>query len=159
MPAGLLAAWQDAQEMGELYASKMQPGAVGHEIWAAINADAEDMGYVAVGPDAGGGATDTTRPEIGVYGHSVGNEAHDIGTRVAMDRPFAYGERVRFPLQTNEWVSVEFHLSTPVPEWDGKTWYTRFEETAQITPTAPRWMIPIQPHPFLIGVGPSEVVD
>ncbi len=153
MPAGLQAAWRDAQEMGDLYASRMLPGAIGHEIWAAIIADAEALGYTSVGPDSGGVGADSRRPEIGVYGHSVGNEAHDIGARIAMDLPFAYGERVRFPLQVNEWVSIELHVNTPIPEWDGKTWYARFEETAQVTPDGVRWMIPPQTDVFLIETG------
>jgi Xaa-Pro aminopeptidase len=147
---GLLSAWRDAQEMGDLYASKMKPGHIGHEIWTSINAEAESMGYRAVGPDTGGVKDESVKPEIGVYGHSVGNVAHDIGARIAADRPFAYGDRVRFPLQVNEWVSIELHVSTPIPEWDGNTWYTRFEETAQMTENGIRWMIPNQTEVFLI---------
>jgi Xaa-Pro aminopeptidase len=154
MSEGLLSAWRDAQEMGDLYASKMIPGHIGHEIWASINAEAESMGYKAVGPDTGGVKDESVKPEIGVYGHSVGNVAHDIGARIAADRPFAYGDRVRFPLQPNEWVSIELHVSTPIPEWGGNTWYTRFEETAQMTEDGIRWMIPNQTEVFLIE--PSE---
>jgi hypothetical protein len=80
----------------------------------------------------------------------VGNVAHDIGTRVAADLPFAYGERVRFPLQTNEWVSIELHVNTPISEWDGNTWYARFEETAQMTEDGIRWLIQNQEDVFLI---------
>lgn len=150
MPEGLRSAWQDAHAMSEVYTARMKPGAIGHEIWASINAEAESRGYRAVGPDTGGTGAEATRPEVGVYGHSVGNEPHDIGTRVAADRPFAYGDRVRFPLQENEWVSIEFHVSTPVPEWGGKTWYSRFEETGQMTADGFRWMIPVQEEVFLI---------
>jgi Xaa-Pro aminopeptidase len=150
MPEGLLAAWRAAQDMGELYASKMLPGAIGHEIWAAINAEASARGYKTVGPDTGGVGQESLRPEIGVYGHSVGNEPHDIGARVAADLPFAYGDRVRFPLQPNEWVSIELHVNTPIPEWDDKTWYARFEETAQVTNEGVRWMIQNQKDVFLI---------
>lgn len=150
MPEGLRAAWRDAQRMGALYASKMVPGAIGHEIWSSINADAASQGYKAVGPDTGGVGEESLRPEIGVYGHSIGNVAHDIGARVAADLPFAYGDRVRFPLQTNEWVSIELHVNTPIPEWDNKTWYARFEESAQITEDGYRWMIPNQVDVFLI---------
>lgn len=150
MPAGLQSAWKDAQKMGALYASKMQPGAIGHQIWADIIRDAEAMGYTSVGPDSGGVGEESLRPEIGVYGHSVGNEAHDIGARVAKDLPFAYGERVRFPLQVNEWVSIELHVNTPVPEWNNRTWYARFEETGQVTPNGLRWMIQNQEDVFLI---------
>ena len=150
MPEGLQAAWRDAQRMGALYASKMAPGAIGHEIWASINADAAAQGYKAVGPDSGRAGNESPRAEIGVYGHSVGNVAHDIGTRVAADLPFAYGERVRFPLQTNEWVSIELHVNTPISEWDGNTWYARFEETAQMTEDGIRWLIQNQEEVFLI---------
>ena len=150
MPEGLQSAWHNAQRMGALYASKMVPGAIGHEIWAALTANAAAPGYKAVGPDSGRPGNESPRAEIGVYGHSVGNVAHDIGTRVAADLPFAYGERVRFPLQTNEWVSIELHVNTPIPEWDGEAWYARFEETAQITNDGIRWLIDNQEDVFLI---------
>ena len=133
MPESMQKAWETTHEIGDLYAGMMLPGAIGFETWSAINAEVERRGYKAVGPDAGGDAVTTSEPELGVYGHSVGNVAHDIGARIAADIPFAYGDRVRFPLIANEWVSIEFHVSTPIPEWDGKTWYARFEETAQVT--------------------------
>lgn len=150
MPPGIKTAWQTVHDMSHVYTAEMNPGAVGHEAWARINAEAEKRGYRSVGPDSGTAAASNFHREIGVYGHSVGNVAHDIGARVAADIPFAYGDRVRFPLMVNEWVSIEFHVTTPVPEWDGKTWYTRFEETAQITPDGPRWLIPVQTQAFLI---------
>jgi len=150
-PEGVLAAWRDALRMRDLYASKMNPGAVGHKIWASINSDAIEQGYKAVGPDTGGVGEESLRPEIGVYGHSVGNVAHDIGARVAADLPFAYGDRVRFPLQVNEWVSIELHVNTPIPEWDNQTWYARVEETAQVTEEGVRWMIGNQENIYLIN--------
>ena len=94
--------------------------------------------------------TTDVRPEIGVYGHSVGNNSHDIGARIAQDLPFAYGERVRFPLVEGEFVSVEFHLSTPIPEWNGKTWYSRFEENARLGAQTVEWLIPRQEKLILI---------
>lgn len=151
LPETLAEAWRTTHEIGDLYAGMMLPGAVGFETWSAINAATEAMGYRAVGPDAGGDAVTTTEPEVGVYGHSVGNVAHDIGARIAADIPFAYGDRVRFPLQASEWVSIEFHVSTPIPEWDGKTWYARFEETAQITDEGVHWLIPTQKELLLIA--------
>ncbi len=149
-PESIQAAWKTTHEIGDLYASKMVSGAIGHEIWATINAETERRGYKAVGPDAGGDAVTTTEPEVGIYGHSVGHVAHEIGARIAADIPFAYGERVRFPLMTNEWVSIEFHVSTPLALWDGKTWYARFEETAQITDDGIKWLIPNQTELYLI---------
>ncbi len=40
--------------MGDLYASKMVPGHIGHEIWETINAEAQKLGYQPVGTDTGG---------------------------------------------------------------------------------------------------------
>ena len=103
-----------------------------------------------MGPNTGGVGQESLAPEIGVYGHSVGNVMHDIGARVAADMPFAYGDRVRFPLQVNEWVSIELHVNSPIPEWDNKAWYARFEEAAQITEDGLRWMIGNQRDVILI---------
>ena len=150
MSENLLSAWRAAHDMGDIYARKMLPGSIGHENWESITKAAESLGYRAVGPDSGEDAVTTNAPEVGIYGHSVGNVAHDIGARVAADLPFAYGDRVRFPLVANEWASIELHVSTPIPEWGGKTWYARFEETAQITDDGPKWLIPTQKDVFLI---------
>ena len=150
VPEELRAAWDVVHDMATVYTAQMVEGAVGTEIWSAINAEASARGYATAGPDAGGDAVSDTRPEAGFYGHSVGNGAHDIGARVAADIPFAYGDRVRYPLAMNEWVSIEFHVSTPIPMWGGKTWYTRFEETAQITPEGTRWMLAPQRELFLV---------
>jgi len=150
LPENLQEVWRTTHEIGDFYASQMVPGAVGSETWSAIGAEMASRGYRAVGPDAGGDAVTTTEPEVGIYGHSVGNVAHDIGARIADDIPFAYGDRVGFALQASEWVSIEFHVSIPVPEWDGKTWYARFEETAQITEEGVKWLIPTQKELFLI---------
>ncbi|MEM9316410.1 MAG: M24 family metallopeptidase [Pseudomonadota bacterium] len=150
VPEELRAAWDVVHDMATVYTAEMTEGAIGNEIWSEINAEASNRGYATAGPDAGGDAVSDTRPEAGFYGHSVGNGAHDIGARVAADIPFAYGDRVRYPLAMNEWVSIEFHVSTPIPMWGGKTWYTRFEETAQITPEGTRWMLAPQRELFLV---------
>ena len=151
LPDDLQAAWDAVHDMATVYTDNMHIGRAGHEVWSAINAEAEARGYATVGPDAGGDSASDTRPEAGFYGHSVGNAAHDIGARVAADIPFAYGDRVRYPLVPGEWVSIEFHVSTPIPMWGGKTWYTRFEETAQMSPDGTRWMLPPQRELFLIA--------
>jgi Xaa-Pro aminopeptidase len=149
-PESIRAAWQTTLSMSDVYIKEMVPGRVGHEVWAAIVEQARELGYRVVGPDAGGRAATDVRPEIGVYGHSVGNNSHDIGARIAEDLPFAYGERVRFPLVESEFVSVEFHLSTPIPEWGGKTWYSRFEENARQGAQTIEWLIPRQEKLILI---------
>jgi Xaa-Pro aminopeptidase len=153
-PAGLAKAWQDTLKIAALYQSHMKPKAIGHQVWEALRAETEKRGYATAYPDAGGRAAVDTVAEVGIYGHSVGNVAHDIGARIAQDLPFAYGDRVRFPLRHGEWVSVEFHVSTPIPEWGGKTWYARFEETGRVGDNGVEWLIPYQDR-LLIAAGSS----
>jgi Xaa-Pro aminopeptidase len=143
-PASIQKAWEDTLRIAELYAGRMKPGKVGHAIWEELRRETERRGYATAYPDAGGRAPVDNKPEIGIYGHSVGNVAHDIGARIAQDLPFAYGDRVRFPLVNGEWVSVEFHVSTPIPEWGGKTWYARFEENGRVGANGVEWLIPYQ---------------
>ena len=150
-PESIREAWQTTLGIADVYTAEMAPGRIGHEVWAAIVERVGDRGYRVVGPDAGGRAATDVRPEIGVYGHSVGNNSHDIGARIAQDFPFDYGERVRFPLVEGEFVSVEFHVSTPIPEWGDKTWYSRFEENARQASSGVEWLIPLQERLLLIG--------
>lgn len=150
-PESVSAAWRETLGVADLYVAEMVPGRTGHEVWAAVVERVEDRGYLVVGPDAGGRAATDTRPEIGIYGHSVGNNSHDIGARVAENFPLAYGERVSFPLVEGEWVSVEFHLSTPIPEWEGRTWYSRFEENARQAAVGVEWLIPRQERLLLVA--------
>ena len=160
-PQSIRDAWQETLGVADIYVEEMIPGRTGTEIWSNIVERVQDRGYQVVGPDAGGVAATDTRPEIGIYGHSVGNNSHDIGARVAQDFPLAYGQRVRFPLVEGEWVSVEFHLSTPIPEWGGTTWYSRFEENAQQAAAGVNWLIPRQERLLLVApegglVGPGS---
>jgi Xaa-Pro aminopeptidase len=150
MPVNLQKAWDDTLRFADLYNSLMKPGAIGHEIHARMVAEGKKKGFKEAFSDAGGNASSTYDPELGVYGHSVGTVAHDIGARVAENSPFAFGDRVRFPLVLNEWVSIEFHLSTPIPEWGGKTWYARYEENAQVGPNGIVDLIPRQEKLILV---------
>jgi hypothetical protein len=44
-------------------------------------------------------AATTSKSEVGVYGHSMGNEAHEIDARIAQDWPFAYGGSGALPAE------------------------------------------------------------
>ena len=128
----------------------MVPGAIGHEIYEAIIAEAQRDGYVRdtrtdpsvsnIGPEH----------EIALYGHSLGNDFHDIGARVAPDMPFAYGDRVRFPLVEGEFVVMEFHVGVPIPGWEGKKWSARYEEIAAVGSAGLEELIPFQTELLLI---------
>jgi Xaa-Pro aminopeptidase len=149
-PAHLQSAWRDTLKVADLYAKALVPGRVGHEVWDGLMAQTQKMGYAVAYPDSGGRAASTTKPEVGVYGHSVGNVEHDVGARIAQDWPFAFGDRVDCALRQNEWESIEFHVSTPVSEWGGKTWYARFEENVRVGPDGAEWIIPRQEQLLLI---------
>ena len=149
-PESIRDAWAEVVQTSRLYASKMVPGAIGHEIYESIIAEAERDGYVRdtrtdpsvsnIGPEH----------EIALYGHSLGNNFHDIGARVAPDMPFAYGDRVRFPLVEGEFVVMEFHVGVPIPGWEGKKWSARYEEIAAVGSEGLEELIPFQTELLLI---------
>jgi Xaa-Pro aminopeptidase len=150
LPPNLQKAWDATLKWADRYAAAMVPGQIGTEIWKGLMKQATREGYAVAYPDSGGNAASDFKPEVGIYGHSTGSVAHDIGARIADDFPFAYGERVHFPVRLNEYVSLEFHVSTPIPEWGGKTWYARFEENAQVGAHGIIWLIPRQEKILLV---------
>ena len=119
-------------------------------------AELKKAGYRAGLPSNSGGSSDGRQPEVGIYGHSVGNSTHDIGARIAVDWPFAYGDRVRYPLALNAWYSVELHVSTPIPEWGGRVLPIRIEEDAALTDTGPVFFGPRQSSLLVIGGSPKS---
>jgi hypothetical protein len=52
-PESIRNAWRTALGMSEVYAREMLPARIGHDVWAAIAAEARRLGYRVVGPDAG----------------------------------------------------------------------------------------------------------
>jgi len=149
-PKNLQNAWNDTLRIADLYDKALVPSHIGYRVWEELTTQTQKMGYAIAYPDSGGRAATTTKPEVGIYGHSVGNVAHDVGARVAQDWPFAFGDRVECPLVNGEWESIEFHVSTPIPEWGGKTWYARFEENVRVGPAGAEWIIPRQERLLLI---------
>lgn len=150
-PASIQKAWAAAVSFSDVYGSKLVPGSIGHVVWESLAAITKERGYSVGYPDTGARAATSTTPEIGVYGHSTGSVAHDVGPRIAQDWPFAYGDRVDYPLKLGEWESMEFHVSTPIPEWGGKTWYARFEEDVAVGSRGAEWIIPRQEKLLLVG--------
>ena len=149
-PESIRNAWAEVIQTSRLYASKMVPGAIGHEVYESIIAETARDGYVRdtrtdpsisnIGPEH----------EISLYGHSLGNDLHDIGSRVAQDVPFAFGDRVRFALVEGEFVAMEFHVGVPIPEWEGKKWSARYEEIAAVGSAGLEELIPFQTELLLI---------
>ena len=151
-PESIRNAFAKAMEVTDILTDNMKPGAIAHEVWDTTMEDVGLLGYHAGQPKTGGVVeTDPTQPEVGVYSHSVGNSTHDIGARVAVDWPFAYGDRVRYPLAAEAWYSVELHVSTKVPEWDSMVLPIRIEENARLTDSGVEYFVPRQTELLLIG--------
>ena len=149
-PESLQRAYADARAVTDVLCANMRPGRLGYEVWDATTSWAADQGY-SIGYAMGPTDPDANRrPEVGVYCHSVGTNVHDIGARTSENNPHAFGDRVGYPLAVDNWYSVELHVSTPIPEWDGLIVKCTIEETAILTDDGPRFLVPRQKELLLI---------
>ena len=102
-PAGLQQAFMRSQRMAAIILDEFEVGRTGIEIKTAAESRAADEGIDAL-----------------VYSHAQGNWVHDAGVWMIYDWPERYGDHPRFPLRAGEWISLEFSVTVPVPEWDGQ---------------------------------------
>lgn len=153
-PASFQRAFADAVRVTDRLTANMTPGAIGHEVWKKTVSEFEAQGYSVELPGTGAAAGQptavATSQEVGIYSHSVGNTTLDVGARVAVDYPFAYGDRVRYPIAANAWYAVELHVSTPIPEWGGRAVQMRIEENAQVTDSGVEYCAPRQEELLVI---------
>ena len=132
-PAPLQKAYADAIKMRDLITSHMKPDAIGTEVWQAVADQAIAQGYEILHPTGGRMRSVGDKPGFGNYSHSIGNNIHGVGARIAEDWPVAFGDRVRYPMGMGDWYSIELHVATPVSEWDGRTAEIHIEEQSRIT--------------------------
>ena len=130
----------------------MKPGAIAHEVWELTMEDIGVMGYYAGQPKTGGAVeADPTQPEVGLYSHSVGNSTHDIGRGLPSTGRSPTGIVCAIPLQPKPGIRFELHVSTPIPEWDGKVVPIRIEENARLTDNGVEYFVPRQQELLVIG--------
>lgn len=132
-PKSLQRAFTDAIRVRDEVTANMKPGVLGHVVWEQTMEWAQAQGYGIMYPAAGGRREVISKPQVGIYGHSIGNATHGIGARTAVDWPMAYGDRVRYPLELDQWYSIELGVSTPIPEWEGRAVFVGVEEDAALT--------------------------
>jgi Xaa-Pro aminopeptidase len=150
-PPALRQAFKTGTQMRDLISGKMRPGAIGTEVWQAVADEATALGYEIIHPSGGRTRPVATRPSFGNYTHSVGNNVHDIGARVAEDWPAAFGDRVRYPMGMGDWYSVELHVGVPMAAWDGRTAEIKIEEQGRIVGDGQvEYFLPPQQEPLLI---------
>ena len=149
-PASIRRAFEDAKRVTDHLTSKWKPGAIAYQVFEETMGELAEEGY-GTGIATGGAQRPTQMSaEVGIYSHSVGNSTHDIGARVAVNAPFAYGDRVGYPLALNAWYSVELHVSTPIPEWDGLVLQVMIEENAEVTENGVRYCTPRQEELLIV---------
>jgi len=141
-PQALADAFGEALEVRDELVSNMVPGQLACDIWRQTMDWAGRRGYEIAYPAAGGPRGPVTSRQVGIYCHSIGNATHDIGARIAVDWPMAYGDRVRYPLESREWYSVEFHVSLPIADWSHRALTVSIEETVAVTENGVEYFVP-----------------
>ena len=119
-PAGLAAAFVLSARAAALILDDMQVGRTGAVIKAAAEARAAGEGI-----------------DLLVYSHVQGYWVHDAGMWAIHDWPERYGDHPRITLKDGDWVSLEFAVTAPVPEWDGQAVTIMREEDTLIRADRP----------------------
>ena len=114
-PQGLQQAFQQSSRLAEIYIDELQPGRAGVEVKEQVESRAGQEGIDAL-----------------VYGHTQGNWVHGVGARTVFNWPERYGIFAIKPIGTREFWSIEFRVTSPIPEWDGQKVPIPREEDAWI---------------------------
>jgi Xaa-Pro aminopeptidase len=149
-PEGLRGAFAEAVALRDRLVEAMRPGEIAHRVWEATMAWAAQRGYQVMYPAAGGRRGGVTARQAGIYCHSIGNATHDIGARIAVNWPTAYGDRVGYPLEAGQWYSVELGVYVPVPEWQGQAVFVGIEEDVKLHEWGVEYFAPPQQELILI---------
>ena len=100
VPEGLRAAFDLSNQMATIMLEEFKIGRTGVTIKMAAESRAAAEGIDAL-----------------VYSHAQGNWVHDAGIWMTFDWPERYGDHPQFSLRRGEWISLEFSVRAPVPEW------------------------------------------
>ena len=150
-PDSIRAAWQTTFNMSDVYIKEMVPGRVGHEVWAAIVGQAAGA-WVPIRRSRRRWPCCNRCPSGDRSLRALRWQQTPMTSVHVLPR--ICPSRTANGCDSRSWkvslVSVEFHLSTPIPEWDGKTWYSRFEENARQGAQTIEWLIPRQEKLILI---------
>ena len=100
-PEGLVRAFESSRRAAAIILDEMQVGRNGADIKRRAETRAVSDAI-----------------ELGVSAHVQGDGVHDAGMWAVHDWPERYGEHPRISLKDGDWVSLEFAVSVPVPEWE-----------------------------------------
>jgi hypothetical protein len=114
-PTGLQQAFQQSSRVAEIYIEELKPGRPGFEVKETVERRAKQEGLDAL-----------------IYGHTQGNWVHGAGARTVPNWPERYGIFAIKPVGMQEFWSIEFRVTAPIPEWDGQKVPIPREEDAWI---------------------------
>jgi Xaa-Pro aminopeptidase len=143
-PDYLQRAHEEALRVRDQVAANMLPGEIGHKVWERSMDWAQAEGYEIMYPAVAGRKGPVTTKQVGIYGHSLGNSTHGIGARTAVNWPAAYGDRVQYPLELNQWYALELSVNIPIPEWNGRAVWVPVEEDVFVTEHGAEYFAPPQ---------------
>ena len=103
IPVGLQRAFAQSERMAAIALEEFRVGRTGSAIKTSAESRAADEGIDAL-----------------MYSHTQGNWVHDAGVWMTFDWPERYGAHPRFPLRAGDWISLEFSITTTVPEWNNQ---------------------------------------
>jgi hypothetical protein len=115
-PGGLVRAFEQSTGAAAIILDEMQVGRTGTAIKQAA-----EMRTAAAGLDTL------------VYSHVQGYWVHDAGMWAIHDWPERYGDHPRLTLKDGDWVSLEFAVTVPVPEWNDEPVTIMREEDTRVT--------------------------
>ena len=123
-PAGLVRAFADSARAASIILEEMRVGRTGAAIKQAAEARTAAGGIDAL-----------------VYSHVQGYWVHDAGMWAIHDWPERYGAHPRSTLKDGDWVSLEFAVTVPVPEWDDQpVTIMREEDTLVTSDSSPEYL-------------------
>jgi Xaa-Pro aminopeptidase len=144
-PSGIQNAFDQALKVREIIRRTIKPGRRADETLKILNQKVAEAGFAIM--ETFNKTTDTTKTEVIIGCHSVGNLGHDIGPSIAWFNP----QRLTFEIKPTNMFSIEFFAWTPAPEWGGKKVRIPLEDDAIVTERGVEWMYPVNNRILLIG--------
>ncbi len=144
-PKGIQNAFDQAVKVREIIRRTIKPGRRADETLKILNQNVAEAGFAIM--ETFNKTTDTTKTEVIIGCHSVGNLGHDIGPSIAWFNP----QRLTFEIKPTNMFSIEFFAWTPAPEWGGKKVRIPLEDDALVTERGVEWLYPVNNRILLIG--------
>lgn len=123
-PAGIKAAFAEANSLQDIHRLQMQVGRTGNQVLATALEAAKVAGINAQ-----------------IYSHPLGYHGHAAGPTIGLwDRQQGVEGRGDYPIYDNTVYSIELNVRKPVPEWDNQEVRIALEEDAVMTGGKVTWL-------------------